>query len=299
MSERFGVGLGLLSCSFGAGGAIATRYLVDSVDPITIAAIRFGGGALCLSPLMLVLPIRWPTRSDWFAVVVLSLSFYAGFFILYNIALAYTTVARATLALSTLPLITMLAAYALGKEQLSLRKSSGVLIAMSGVALALGSDIGSAPATALRGDFIMIAATICMAVYSIYARPLVDRSSPFGFLIGGMSAGGVVLIATSALSGGGSKLPSFDTEQWIAACYLAVGAGALAFALWIYALEFASPTRVTNTMTVNPLVAGVGAYVLLGEPLTWNFSLGLVAVFAGIWIATKNTRGVNQTPQDS
>ena len=39
-------------------------------------------------------------------------------------------------------------------------------------------------------------------------------------------------------------------------------------------------------MTINPLVAGVLAAVLLGEPFTLNLAVGLIAVFAGIWIAT-------------
>ena len=52
------------------------------------------------------------------------------------------------------------------------------------------------------------------------------------------------------------------------------------------ALERASPTRVANTMTVNPIAAGLLAAQLVGEPITANLVLGLIAVFAGIWIAT-------------
>ena len=55
-------------------------------------------------------------------------------------------------------------------------------------------------------------------------------------------------------------------------------------------LEQASPTRVANTMTVNPLAAGLLATQLVGEPITPNLVLGLVAVFAGIWIATSEVR---------
>lgn len=51
------------------------------------------------------------------------------------------------------------------------------------------------------------------------------------------------------------------------------------------ALEQASPTRVATNMTVNPLAAGLLATQLVGEPITPNLVLGLVAVFAGIWIA--------------
>jgi drug/metabolite transporter (DMT)-like permease len=39
-------------------------------------------------------------------------------------------------------------------------------------------------------------------------------------------------------------------------------------------------------MTVNPIAAALLASVLVGEPVTLNLALGLVAVFAGIWIAT-------------
>jgi drug/metabolite transporter (DMT)-like permease len=56
------------------------------------------------------------------------------------------------------------------------------------------------------------------------------------------------------------------------------------------ALERASPTRVASTMTVNPLAAGLLATQLVGEPITPNLVLGLVAVFAGIWIATSEAK---------
>jgi drug/metabolite transporter (DMT)-like permease len=43
-------------------------------------------------------------------------------------------------------------------------------------------------------------------------------------------------------------------------------------------------------MTVNPLAAGLLATQLVGEPITPNLVLGLIAVFAGIWIATSTVR---------
>ena len=89
-----------------------------------------------------------------------------------------------------------------------------------------------------------------------------------------------------SLTGSVATLSQFGTPQWIAGIYLGVAGGALAFILWVLALERATPTRVANTMTVNPLAAGLLATQLVGEPITPNLVLGLVAVFAGIWIAT-------------
>ena len=81
-------------------------------------------------------------------------------------------------------------------------------------------------------------------------------------------------------------LSTFGTAEWIAGIYLGVGGGALAFILWVLALQKASPTRVANTMTVNPIAAGLLAAQLVGEPITLHLVIGLIAVFAGIWIAT-------------
>jgi drug/metabolite transporter (DMT)-like permease len=290
MNERFGVGVAVLSCSFGAGAAVATRYLIGAADPFTLAAIRFGGGVLCLLPLALLLDVRWPQRTDWPAVAGLGFMFYAVFFVFYNVALAYTTVARGTLALSTLPLMTMLAGALLGIEALTARKTAGVLLAMAGVAVALAAGLANAPAGAWRGDLIMAAATLCMALYNVWSRPFIGRSSALGFLTAGMAVGGGALVLISLASGGAAQLWRFAGADWIAALYLAAGGGALAFFLWVYALQHASPTRVANTMTVNPLVAGVLAAALLGEPITLNLVIGLLAVFAGIWIATTERR---------
>jgi drug/metabolite transporter (DMT)-like permease len=100
----------------------------------------------------------------------------------------------------------------------------------------------------------------------------------------------MVLIVVGALTGSVAVLKSFGAAQWIAGIYLGVGGGALAFILWVLALERATPTRVATTMTVNPIAAGLLATQLVGEPITPNLAIGLVAVFAGIWIATTEVK---------
>lgn len=286
MSERRGVGVAVLSCCFGAGAAVATRYLTAAADPFTLAAIRFGGGVLCLLPLLIVFHVRWPSREDWPAVAALGFMFYGMFFVLYNVALGFTTVARGTLALSTLPLMTMIAGRVLGIEPLGVRKTAGVGVAMLGVAVALSAGLQDAPEEAWRGDLIMVAATLCMALYNVVSRPFIQRSSALGFLIAGMAVGGGALAIISLLAGGMVAVAGFGVREGLAAVYLAAGGGALAFFLWVHALQHASPTRVANTMTVNPAVAALLAAVLLQEPITSALVVGLIAVLAGVWLAT-------------
>ena len=290
LHERIGVLAAVLSSALGGMAAAATRFVIGAVDPVTLAAFRFGGGFVFLLPLALIARSRWPRGSDWIGTALLGLMFFALFFIVYNLALKHTSVARATLALSTLPLLTMLVAALLRAERLTSRKSLGVLLAMAGVALALLTGLASAPPQAWHGDLIMIAAALVMACYSVWSRPFIARSSPLGFVTACMGFGGACLVAVAAATDGFAAARTFAPAQWIAVAYLAVCGGAAAFYLWVFALERTTPTRVTNTMTINPLAASIVAAIVLSEPIGLNLIAGLIAVGAGIAIASSEPR---------
>ncbi|THD64137.1 MAG: DMT family transporter [Bradyrhizobium sp.] len=290
MNEWIGVAIALASSLLGGSAAAITRYLVGNADPITLAILRCGIGFACLLPAALFLKVKWPLRRDWLAVTVLGLCFFGLFFVLYNIAVGFTTAARASLALATLPLHTMVIGALLGVEPLTLRQSIGVCIAVLGVVAALAWGLSVAPSGAWRGELIMTGAVLCMAFYNVWSRPFIRRSSALGFLTVGMGAGAAALILVGSLTGSVAVLGNLNASRWIAGIYLGIGGGALAFILWVMALERATPTRVAATMTVNPIAAALLATQLVGEPITANLVFGLVAVFAGIWIATSEAK---------
>ena len=286
LGQWFGVLIAVVSSSLGGTAAAVTLYLVGNADPITVAILRWGIGLLCLLPTALFLGVRWPPRRDWVPIVALGLCLFGIFFVLYNIAVSYTTAARASLALSTLPLQTMVVGALLGIEPLTKRKTVGVCVAVLGVFAALASGLSAAPSGAWRGELIMTGAGLCMAFYNVWSRPFSQRSSALGFLTVGMGAGAAMLVAVGSMTGSITVLSTFGAPQWVAGVYLGIGGGALATVLWVMALERATPTRVANTMAVNPIAAGLLATQLVGEPITINLIIGLIAVFAGIWIAT-------------
>jgi len=290
VGEWLGVSIAILSSCLGGTAAAITRYLVSGADPIALAILRWGIGFLCVLPASFLLKVRWPARRDVPWVMLLGFCFFGLFFVFYNVAMSYTTAARASLALATLPLSTMVVGALLGYETLSARKTTGVCIAVFGVVAALAAGLSVAPVGAWRGEAIMLGAVVCMAFYNVLSRPFMQRSSALGFLTVGMGSGAAALVIVGLFTGSIAALKSFGTAQWIAGIYLGVGGGAAAFILWVLALQRATPTRVANTMTVNPIAAALLATQLVGEPITPNLVAGLVAVFAGIWIATSEVK---------
>lgn len=287
--EGLGLLAALLSSALGGTAVVATRYLADTLDPLTIGAVRFGGGFLVLLVLALRERHRWPKRQDWPGAAALGLLFFGLFPVLFNAALIYTTAARGALALSTLPLLTMIVGALLGVEPPTMRKSVGVLIAMAGVGIALVTSLTAAPPDAWRGDLIMVTAASCMALYNVWSRPFIARSGPIPFAAFGMGIGATCLLAISTLSDGLARLTTLSAPQWTTAGYLAIVGGALIFFLWAFALGRTAPTLVAVFVAVNPLTAAILGLPLLGEPVSANLVVGLSAVLAGIGIASGTT----------
>lgn len=290
MGEWVGVVIAVVSSALGGTGATVTRYLAADADPLTLGILRFGLGFLCVLPIAMALRARWPQRKDWLGVASLGLLFYGCAIVLYNISLGYTTAARATLTLATLPFLTMVVGRLLGVEPLTARKTVGVAIAMLGVAVGLAAGLTDAPPGAWRGEIAMLGTSLCMSLYNVWSRPFIERSSAMGFLTMGMGAGAAVLVVIGLFSDSFAVMSTFSPREWTAGLYLGIAGGALAFVLWVLALQRTTPTRVAITMTANPMAAALLATVLLNEPITISFLIGLVAVLAGIWIASSNPK---------
>jgi drug/metabolite transporter (DMT)-like permease len=299
MGEVWGVLAAVLSSALGGTSIGATRYLVSAIDPLAIGSFRFGIGFALLLPVALWQRGRWPARRDWPAVAGLGVLFFAMFPLLFNASLIFTTAARGALALSTLPLLTMVVGAALGSEALTARKSLGVVIAMLGVALALLSGLTSAPSGAWRGDLLMVGAALCMAFYSIWSKSFIARSGPIAFTTMAMGVGAACLILISCGRGSFAPVADFGPPQWLAAIYLGAFGSALTFYLWAFALARTTPTRVAISVTVNPVAASLVGAVLLHEPLSWNLVGGIVTVFVGIWMATTSVRQASHATEQN
>jgi drug/metabolite transporter (DMT)-like permease len=278
----------------GAGSAIVggtaiagIRHLAAYTDPFTLAALRFGIGFCILFPIACFKNERWPVPKDWPKTVGLGLLFFVVFPVILNLALSYTTAARAALTLATLPLLTMAIAAMLGAERFTLRKAMAASIALGGVAVALASGLESAPRGSWKGDLLMFAGAVFLAFYNIWSRTMIGRSGPLRFTAVGMGVATPVLLVVVWLHDGFASVLDFGGTQVVAMGYVGIFGGAVAYWLWAEAISRTTPTRVAMSITLNAIAASAAGAIALGEPIGWSLVLGIVAVGVAMALALR------------
>ncbi|MBV6439737.1 MAG: EamA family transporter [Haliscomenobacteraceae bacterium CHB4] len=79
-------------------------------------------------------------------------------------------------------------------------------------------------------------------------------------------------------------------ESWISMLYLITIGSALAFTLYMYALKHLSATVSSLYTYINPMVAIVLGWALLGESLTTGTILGMTVTITGVWLVNRGAR---------
>jgi drug/metabolite transporter (DMT)-like permease len=290
-TDLSGIAAAVGSAFFGGTAAVATRFLVREVDPMMVALMRYDLAAICLT--LIAGPrrsLRW-RRADLPWVLGLGTLMFTVFPLLFSYGLAYTTAARGTLALSTMPILTMLLARLTIGERLTPRRMLAITLAMAGVAWALaGKEAGFGSGT-LLGDVIMLGSAAVGSVYAILCRQALRGRDALVFTAQSALVGATLLLVLAGASGLLTELPRLSTPGWLTALYVGLIGGALSFLLWNVGLGRTSATNVAVAVTVNPVAAMLLGSLLLAEPLTANLLVGLVLVAAGIVLtATSQAR---------
>lgn len=279
-----------LACVVGGAGIVAMRALVAETDPITVAYLRNGIGAVVLLMLALVTCRRPVGRRDLLVMAAIGLVSFGVYQWMMAFALQYTTAGRAAVTMSVMPFMTLAIASFAGLERPSRRKLVGLVLASSGVAIALWKDATIADA-AWRGDVVVLAASLVAAAAAVASTRYVRRYPPLMFVAAGLVPTSLALWAVRAANGTPELLPTLSTNGWIAAIWLGLAGAVVSYFLWHWALRHTTPTLVSVSITLNPVTALVLGAVVLGEEVTVGLLVGLAAVFAGIIVANSRRRG--------
>ncbi len=269
---------------------VATRFVIQESDPLSLAFLRYGIGVLCLLPFAATRP--WPriAMPHLPMIALLGTLQFAVVVYLLNVSLQFIASAPSALLFTTFPLMTMVIAALIGRETLTLAKVVGVCLTIVGVGAVLGTEAisGFAGGDSVLGASAALGAALAGALCSVFYAPYLRRYSALSLGVVAMFASVLALAAALLLQGGAQRLAgvfgSISSGGWLAIAFIGASSG-IGYFLWLWALARASPTRVTIFLSLSPVTAALLGALALGESLTWSILIGTTLVVAGLFAA--------------
>lgn len=264
---------------------IATRDIVERIDPLLLGFLRYGPAGLCFIPL-LIMRAKQIERRDWWPMVGLGVMFYGVYPWLFSAALNFTTALHAALIITLMPMITLIIGVLKRTEKLQPTKVLGITLAIGGVVFAFSESFfedQNLPSHAVTGDLIMILAVFLSALFNVGSQKFVKRYSALTVTAVCMSSGGIVLLFTVSSAGQLSSMPVLSAQDWSVVAFLSLGGALLGNLLWVFALGLTAPSRVAVFAMFPPVGVAVLGMVLLGEVPSVIALCGLVMVLIGIY----------------
>lgn len=235
-----------------------------------------------------------PIEKKYMMFPILAGIFTAFDFAFWNSSLKYTTAANATLLGNTAPLWVALAALIIFREKLRGIFWVGLILALTGAALVMGSDFIHHPTLGL-GDLMASSAAIFYASYQLTTQRGRKYIDPFRYTwLVGVSATIGMLIMNLVL---GNSFTGYPAQTWVIFFATAIVSQMIGYLAISYALGHLPASVVSPTLIGQPILTAVLAIPMLGEiPNTTQWIGGAIAL-AGIYIVNQShSQAQQKTP---
>ncbi len=266
-------------------GAIFVRYA--EAPALVIAAWRMAIASAVVVPAAVAFGHRRAiaARGD-LALAAAAGALLALHFATWISSLEYLPVAQSVVLVTTAPVWVVLFGWASGRERPRLATWAAVALVIAGSAVLAGG--GAGPEGPGLGHALAIAGAVAMAGYLMLARAA-QRSLPFLPYVA-IAYGSAAMTLGLATFLAGLPAAGFSGSTWAALAGMAVVSQLIGHGGYNWSLRHLRPAFVSVTLTGEPLVASLLAWLLLGEAITGTTAAGGALVLTGIALAARGER---------
>jgi drug/metabolite transporter (DMT)-like permease len=216
-------------------------------------------------------------------------------FITWIESLYHTTVASASVLVTTSPIFLAFLGYMMLGERLAWRTLGGIGVAVGGAVLigwgdaAAGSNAPVLGDGALWGNTLALSASLLVSVYLLIGRVVRQKVSWLGYVF--------PLYAVSALTtvvaawAGGVPLLGYDTSFYLLCGAMALGPQVIGHGAFNYGVQFLPATLVGMLALLEPVGATALAFLFFAEVPTPIAIAGMLVVLTGVSLVIWTRRG--------
>jgi drug/metabolite transporter (DMT)-like permease len=280
-------------------GAVAIGFA-----PIFVRLSELGPTATAFHRLLLALPALWlwnalsargaaaarPSSLSDFAGLVAAGVFFAGDLACWHWSIHFTSVANATLLANFAPVFVALAGFVLFGERFSRMFIIGMVTALAGACVLMGRSFTMSP-TNLLGDSLGLVTAAFYAGYIVSVGRLRAKFSTATIMAWSGLVTCLALFPVALASG--EDLVPMTVSGWVVLIGLALLSHAGGQSMIAYALAHLSAAFSSVSLLLQPAVAAVLAWVILGEALGSYQGLGALMILVGIYFAHRGSHSAH------
>ena len=265
---------------------LATKIMVTDEPPLVAAGLRF-----LLAGALLLIFAWWQsgppvlTRIEWRHMVVMGLLAVLFSNSCQVIAMQHVQSNTAALLNATPALwIAWLGTFGHRRSHLTGTARIGLLVGLAGVLLVLAPR-GGFDLAGLGWQLLILLGCFSWSLGTIYYRNSGSANPPVMFTALQMLAGALGLLVAAAIAG-----ESFDvhwtTRGLFAFAWLALMSACVGYSAYVWLATHTTPVVVGSYGYVNPAVAALVGWLVLGEKLAWMQIAGMLVILLGVALAT-------------
>lgn len=283
---------------------VAGKLILQEVPVFTATFVRLVSAALVLSCYVWFTgarPVGRPAPRDRLLLVVHAVFgvFLFSIFAMYGVRLTGAIEAGVILGLVPVSICAMAVLF-LG-ERLTVRKTSGIVVAVLGAAginVATATGEGAGP-HAVLGALLLVCAVACEAVFVTFGRLLASPLPPAVLSLSlAILGAGMFLVPAAVESGWGRELLDVSWQTWLLMIYSGVAINGVAAVLTYDSLDRVDAAVVAAYTALTPVSGAVLSVLLLGEALHWYHVAGMLFAVAGVYVVASAAEPSGSAPRD-
>ncbi|MSQ55346.1 MAG: DMT family transporter [Betaproteobacteria bacterium] len=264
-----------------------TKYVLSTIGVGAFLFLRFTVMP-ALGFLLVVIAFRrnpraaLPRREDWPRFIACGLIGHTVHVGVVTWGIDLSTAFSSALVLTSGPLFTLLILAVMGTEKLRARQVAGTLVAFAGIVLFLSDKFASGLARAGYGDLVLLFAASLFSLYTVVVRPLTERYGPLLVLAWTLVFGAPALVVLTIPSFLAADLAGAGAALWAALAWAILVSAFLGWLVWTWVNVVRGVARSAPLQYLMPPIAGLAAWLTMGEEFTTLKLAGAALTMAGV-----------------
>jgi len=282
----------LASVLFG-GTFVGAKAGLEYMPPILFVALRYDIAALVLFLYLITThslkEIIPRNKNDILAILaagVFAIGAANGFLFIGQIE---TTSAVSAIIFSLIPIFTPILAILLLNERLTIEGSIGTVISLVGVSFVIGITPSNIVNSFTLGTLFVLAGAFSTSFGTVLIRWSKSNLESTIRTAWALPISAIMLHIISYSKGESVQFIEWNYISIISLLYVGIFAGAIAYVAYFRLLDDVGAIKSSIVFYISPIIATIGGWILLNEPLSENSITGFIIIFTGFIIMEWST----------